>query len=922
MKKLIVMTTFLVMGASQAQVMHWLSQPEVILNQVNNDAIGVSKFSANGLYLTISSEASNLVADDNNQLNDIFLMNLQTQTTELVTVSQTGDQAMDVQTTRFSKPTSDGRYIAFTSKSEAFGGEGFFGDELLYVKDMQTGAVVNHSDYGIDGVFEVSSGIFLSDDGNSVVFSTSEQIDPLHTDGSQIYRKTLDTDTFELLSVSADGLSGANDTLFLADVSDNGRYVLMRSEATNLTNDVLNNSNYNLFLRDTQTNQTILVNKTPSGDSTTTGAFLATSQVSNNGTVAFMSEESELVTNDTNASSDVFYYDGSQIIRINLDTMGNEVADSSPYYISISGNGSRIAWTDESVTMMGLPDGDYENLYVYNVGSDSLQLLTQHNGQLADGDSYAPDFSTNGNAITFSSLATNLTDTPQPGLYHNAYVHRFNQDITVAPVAATLPMDTVNDDVGFPKISSDQRYVIYTSAAINLTSQAIEDISNDLFLLDRQDNSHTLIGRNVNGIPEISPSGRYITFRSDYFQPDGEIDLGVDTMVLYDQETGTYTPIETSYHFAVNDEGMVVFEAENDLAANDNNGIDDVYVYDHQTAQMTLVSEGTGGNAVGGDEPDIAGSGNNVWLVYTSESDAIIIGDSNDETDVFLQKWPDGSPIRVSQTASGVEANDISYLPKLSANTQYVAFTTGADNLTSDDYSLAGVQQALRYNRQTLALELVSRNAAGLPLQSLIPELYWMSISDSGRYISYAFSDQGVDQDFPDDDDYRHDIVLYDSQTLTGEIISVHPNGDPITDSFDANEVVEDLTLSPPRMGLVFSGSHQLTAIEHHPGYDEIYFYQDGGPPFILNIEVHGAGSVSGTGAISCADQCLIPRNLGTEISLVAVPDSGETFLSWDLDFGGCSGNNNPCNLVMDRDKTLVVTFSGGDDIIFDDSFE
>ncbi len=925
MRKIAAVMVLSALATAHAEVVHWLSQPGEELGLVNNAGMYAPKLSANGQHLCFMSLASNLLAGDENHLADVFAIDLQDFTTEMVSITQGGVQAHDYGTGQCATPSSDGRYIGFVSFSADLPNGVGFADDHFYIKDLQTGALVNHTDDGVGGYFELTGDFFMHENANELIFETYYGLDPLHTGfDKQVYHKQLDTDALELLSKSHDGLAVADEDVTLLDVSDNFRFVLMRSRASNLTTDVINNSDYNLFLLDRNTGIMELVNRTPAGASTSTGAYFNSAAVSNLGEVVFMSDEDELVVGDNNGSSDVFYYDGSQIVRINLDGSGAEVSDAEPGFVDISGDGSRIVFTDLSTDMIGLSTPAFFNLYAYQVNTQTLSLVSRSGGPTAgsNGHTGQPHLSTNGSRVVYTSAATNLLSQPQMGLYDNVYLHSFTLNQTIAPVQPTLPVNTVVSNAVFPSSSSDQRYVIYVSKTNNFTPQAIDDVSGDLYLLDREDNSHTLLALNAWGRTDVSPSGRYVVFRSNYFQPGGVIDLGVNQLFLLDRQTGDYTQLVNSYDFSVNDDGLVAFETEDALVGNDTNGLDDIYTYSPHTGLFTLISEGMGGTAVVGVQPWIGGSGANIWIAFASASDDLVNGDGNGLTDVFVRKWPTGPTVRASQTAAGVEGNGGSYGAKISSNGEYVAFLTEADNLTGDDYSNAGSTQMLRFNRLTLGLELVSRNEFGAPLLSDSPELYELSLSDSGRYVTYAYTDDFAAVDFTGDDDYRKDVVLYDAQTQQAQVISKMPNGSNIKNPSDWSEVVEDLSLSPPRVAVVFQSGHDLTEVSNHPAYTEVFMYQDGGPPFNLSLAVVGPGSISGTGGINCNSACVVQRALGSELTMVAVPDGDAVFSGWTLDFGDCNDEVNPCVLLMDRDKTLVATFKGNDDVIFINSFD
>ena len=136
--------------------------------------------------------------------------------------------------------------------------------------------------------------------------------------------------------------------------------------------------------------------------------------------------------------------------------------------------------------------------------------------------------------------------------------------------------------------------------------------------------------------------------------------------------------------------------------------------------------------------------------------------------------------------------------------------------------------------------------------------------------------------------------------------------------------MVEDLSVSPPLIGVVFqSKGGDLTQLDTHPGnYKEAILYQQGGPDITLTINIQGQGEVTGTSAISCIDNCQYDFALGAELTLIAMPDSGNTFDGWQVNFGNCIDDSNPCFLDMDRAKTLTAVFTDSNDFIFGNGFE
>jgi Tol biopolymer transport system component len=77
---------------------------------------------------------------------------------------------------------------------------------------------------------------------------------------------------------------------------------------------------------------------------------------------------------------------------------------------------------------------------------------------------------------------------------------------------------------------------------------------------------------------------------------------------------------------------------------------------------------------------------NGRFVVFSSQADNFVQGDTNQEYDVFLHDVRRGVLSRVSVDSGGAEATgDDSYQPSLSASGRLVAFASGAVNLAPGD---------------------------------------------------------------------------------------------------------------------------------------------------------------------------------------------------------------------------------------------
>jgi len=831
-----------------ANTLEWLSQPEIDIGTVPDNETGEIKLSRNGRYVSFVSKASNLVSNDNNRVEDVFIKDMQTGDVKLVSITSDNIQPLTGRIDDISMPTSDGRFVAFTS--DAFelpqaNGE----DSFIYLKDLQTDELVNVSNYGNNQYFDVVNGVlFLSNDGQFVIFSTSANIDPLHDNSRrQVYVKDLQNSTFDLLSTSLDGTEEAFSNVTLKSVSNTGRYVLLSTSSNNFSADVINNFGDNFFILDRQDNSRVLVNITPTGNcSTESNSSSSAAAISNSGQVVFMSEQTDLVNDDNNNRDDVFYFDNGTIIRINLDANGDELNTSSTANaVSLSGDGNLIVFAESSDELFPASTSDHGSLYSYETSNGTLSLLSKNaSGLKVNNHSYDPQLSTNGNRAIFTSLATDLSNELVTGQHTALFHYNFSTDVMKNESQAFESPNTLIADARNSKSSNDMMSVIYSSESPNIVTEPIDDESTDLFLLDRNTNTNIKITSNVSTYDaDISPSGNFIAFRSFYLPPDGTTSLGSFHIFLFDRTNNNYIQIAEGKDSKVNDDGIVVFTTSENIDANDTNGQNDIYAFDPSNQSITLVSKDMNGMASSANDMDIGLDNGDSWVTFSSDNENIVANDTNNSEDIFLKLMDGNSDIlRVTETSSGLEGNNDSSSPGISDDGKYVVFITEADNLTSDDLTKAHYRQVMVFDRINHSFILASINEIGLPLSdAAVNGVDSASISSTGRYVSFAFEDRDHNAtdnlfknsgtfiaDFTGDIDSELDVVLFDTSRLTSIIVSKHINGQHSDDKAQANpQVIEDVNSNPPIVGVLFTANGgDLTGLPSHPGHREIYLYQ------------------------------------------------------------------------------------------------
>lgn len=266
-----------------------------------NDVSWLPSISANGRYVAFSSDATNLVAGDTNNLSDIFVHDMQTGITTLVSVDSNGVQGNgDVYSSSIS---GDGRYVAFMSYSTNLVLGGTSGPNI-FVQDMLAGTTTLVSvDSNGNQANEGTPDAVISDNGRYVTFSTyASNLVPGDTNGlGDVFVHDMQTGITTRVSVDSNGSEG-NGGSWDSFISADGRYVVFDSGANNLVPDD-NNGTVDIFVHDMQIGITSLVS-TGSNDLSYYPSISADGRY-----VAFESFASNLVSDDSNGKEDVFIRD-------------------------------------------------------------------------------------------------------------------------------------------------------------------------------------------------------------------------------------------------------------------------------------------------------------------------------------------------------------------------------------------------------------------------------------------------------------------------------------------------------------------------------------------------------------------------------------------------------------------------------------
>jgi Tol biopolymer transport system component len=641
--------------------------------QGNDRSYAPLAITPDGRNVAFSADAANLVAGDTNKKTDLFIHDQKTHVTMRVSplrdtqpIGRAGDPAF----------SPDGRYLAFSAETTAGRGPDIF------VLDGRTGAVECVS--LAPGNKPANGGSVhpsISADGRLVVFrSFAANLVSGDTNGkADIFLADRTTRQITRINVAADGAQADGDSA-APTISATGRYAAFCTDATNLlredTNDV-----WDLYAYDRGSDAATLpaARPTPEPPATTEppppppttvdpkipvtlvsrrdagdvgNAISALPTVTPDGRyVAFVSNAHNLVGNDGNGCSDVFVRDLTthRVERVSVNSSGEEGNGASGASgVAISADGRYVAFASAAANLVANDANGCADIFVRDrVRGVTARVSVDSNGVPGNGESRSPSISADGRYVAFMSSASTLVPGDTNG--HPDIFVRDTVGKETYRVSATLARQA-NDWCAQPAISSDGRFVVFTSAATNLVAGDTNGVA-DVFLYTLDRGTLTRVsqagetGANGEcGAPAISADGRYIVFHA----------------------------------------------AADNLVPGDTNRQSDIFAVDRTTwavERLSVVGASRQGNGASYN-PAISPDGR--YVAFISAADNLTAGDTNRGADVLLRDRTTGALTRLSPAV--VDA----YVPTLALNARIAAFVTPVALVTDDKNTVGDVYLVAR----------------------------------------------------------------------------------------------------------------------------------------------------------------------------------------------------------------------------------
>jgi uncharacterized repeat protein (TIGR01451 family) len=392
----------------------------------------------------------------------------------------------------YGEMTPDGRFVVFASAASNLVAGDTNGVGDVFVRDRRTGVTerVSVGPKGVQGngdsnFFGIATAPAISDDGRYVAFK-SDASNLVKRDRNQL------TDVFvrdraagATERISGDG-GGDN-----AGISPDGNFVAFE------TFDFDGDFARDVYLRDRATGAIERISVSHDG-----GEVFGTSEdpvVANGPVVAFASSAPNLVPDDGQSNIDVFVRDLSgpspttELVSVSSDEAPAGEFDTSRN-AAITGDGRFVAFQSDAQTLTAVAQtGFFSDVFVRDRQAGTTVLASPNGrGREASGQSEDPEISPNGRFVAFASFASDLiarTTDPDGELVRDAFV----RDLT----AGTTEMVSVNgahqdatrdgnhDDVGAGPVSADGLVVLMGTQADNLFA-GDDNLVNDVYVSDRR----------------------------------------------------------------------------------------------------------------------------------------------------------------------------------------------------------------------------------------------------------------------------------------------------------------------------------------------------------------------------------------------------------------------------------------------------
>lgn len=734
---------------------------------VANGASTSPSMTPDGRHVAFASSATDLVAGDTNRLQDVFVRDLQTGSTVLVSAGATSTSATAaLGGSDAPAMTPDGRLVSFLSSAKNLAPDVAYHPGLseVYVRDMTVGTTAWASAdarailYSLTiGSNYVTGNHAISEDGQFVVYEAAKDSGSAAT----VFRYHVPTGVTLVIHTNSANLSTSDGALAITSDASRVAFVANVGETSGYTTAVL--------VWDAGTGATILaseplVNDIPEFSEATAPVLDQAGRY-----VAFLSNIPGLVTNQIAEGYHVYVRDLEAGQTMLAEALGedDETALDVLGVPSLSADGRIVAFSAPDGFLVADDNNGYYDVFLRDLQAATNELVSTAYPAFR---SITPDgvssllpgsASADGRYVVFRSLASDLV---AEDLNSNYDVFVRDLEFGTTELISVSPNEVPGNGNSSDGVTTpDGRYVAFVSYATDLVP-GLSNFVGNVFVRDRLARTTVLASINYSGSgggnydstsPMISSDGRFVFFYSTSFNlvepAPGYGPSLVNRLYMRDLQTATTHLVAPNRAFMASmtpDGRLVACTAGSSLVSSQ---IDRLYVWDALAARRVYTnsapSHGFTQLAISPNGQRIAYatnvssipmayqlyaldwaantnwliaplrltsqvpprfSGNSRFLTYTAV-EGTTIGTVNH---VYLYDFDTGTNVLLSRAyLSGTNANGHSDSPDISADGRFVAYESQASDLVPGDTN--GAADIFVYDRLSGSTTLITANRSG-----------------------------------------------------------------------------------------------------------------------------------------------------------------------------------------------------------------
>lgn len=381
------------------------------------------------------------------------------------------------------------------------------------------------------------------------------------------------------------------------------------------------------------------------------------------------------------------------------------MADDVQSDITTTALRQHIYWVDR--------DADGDGIYDETGPGEIVSVLVSLSDSFTEGNahSFRPSISGDGRYVSFASLATNLVSSDTADAIEDCYVRdmvlNVTEKITIPTAGIATPADGNSAEC---QISASGRFLVFRSVATNLVASDINGAVADVFVHDR-----------VLGTTEI-----------------------VSLTSAGAQIAGASQVAGSSVNTISADGRRVLFLNGTDgVVSGDTGGFQDLYLRDRVSGTTTRVSVNRNGLQLNGTTTggSISADGSRVAFSHTKGTVSVVTSPATTggRSHVYLRTVASALSVQLVSITDDetAEGDDNSFAPAVSADGNFVAFHSNADNLHpagQNQFESTVINVFVRDigNGRTLLLSTDTANTLTPDSASSDP-----SISLDGRYVIF-----------------------------------------------------------------------------------------------------------------------------------------------------------------------------------------